>query len=58
VVFKDGEIIESDLEYSKELSDFLRNLKKYNPRVVNYTLEKNWKEKEQKKIENFKPEEM
>ena len=57
VIFKDGEIIESDLQNSKEILDFVKNLKKYNPRIIDYTLEKQWKEKETKKSENSTTEE-
>jgi len=57
VIFKDGQIVESDLQTSKEILDLLKNLKKYNPRIVNCTLEKNWKEKESKKSDNSNAEE-
>ena len=57
-MFKNGEIVESDLQTSKEILDLFKNLKKYNPRIVNYALEKNWKDRESKKPDTSNPEEL
>lgn len=57
MIFKDGDIIYSDLQNSIEILEYVKSYKKFNPRIANLGSERIWKEKDLQQIENSQKEE-